>query len=67
MKNINKPLPDGGVALPHQKQGRVEKLGFKKREGEGEEQNEIQFRTHLMSDNTVKSSLTHIIQYNILE
>lgn len=44
MKNMNKPLPDGGVALPTSETGQ--------KRGEEEKKYEIQIRTHLRPDNS---------------
>lgn len=40
-------------------------MEFKKEKEE--KKNEIQIRTHLLADNTLKSSQTQKLQYNILE
>lgn len=65
MKNINKPLPDGGVALPTSETGqRRRSWDLRKRK---KKKIEIQIRTHFLPDNTLKTSLTEIIQYNILD
>lgn len=62
MKNINKPLPNGVVALPTSETGwRKEKEREKKKK-----KKEIQIRTYVLPNSTLNASLTHIIQYNIL-
>lgn len=60
MKNINKPLPDGGVVLPTSETGQSWDL---RKEKEREKKNHW-ISTPLLPNDTFKSSLTHI-QYNI--
>lgn len=44
MKNNNKPLPDGGAALPTSETGQRRRVGIKK-EKEKKKESEIQIRT----------------------
>lgn len=55
MKNINKPLPDGGVALPTSETGQRRGVGVLRKRTR-EYKNEIQIRRHPLPDNTSKSS-----------
>lgn len=60
---MNKPLPDGGVALPTSETGQRRVEIAQRKRGE---KHESQIRTHLMLDSTLNSSLTKFIQYNML-
>lgn len=55
-ENNNKPLPDGGAALPTSETGQRRRVGIKK---EKEKKKKIvKFKLGLLLDNTLKSSQT---------
>lgn len=56
-ENNNKPLPDGGAALPTSETGQRRRVGIKK-EKEKNKEKKVKFKLGLLLDNTLKSSQT---------